>query len=182
MPERIFVIDSRINYFTAELCLIWTFDLDHKNSSEGLVFTTYRIFLCILSVIKVLHKGKVIEPKQTGLPIAKLAVKRNHKRLDTLLSALANGLLFLSVIYCFQKEWETASYHGFCFWVPDLVVCASLEPDRLFVINMCSGQPCALWFPDTFSALLQAATEITGSHNCICKHVNSTALRMVLIV
>lgn len=68
------------------------------------MYTIYRIFLCILSIVKVLHTGKVIEPKQTGLPIAKLAVKRNHKRLETLLSALANRLLFLYIIYCFQKE------------------------------------------------------------------------------
>lgn len=68
------------------------------------MFTTNRIFLCFLSIIKVLHTGKGIEPKQTGLPIATLAVKINHRRLETLLSALANRLLFLYVIYCFQKE------------------------------------------------------------------------------
>lgn len=60
---------------------------------------------------------------------------------------------------------------GFCFTVPDLVVCASLEPDRIYVINMCSGQPCALWFPDTFSALLQAATEITVSYCTVLANI-----------
>lgn len=68
------------------------------------MFTINRIFICILSIIKVLHTGKVIEPKQKGLPIAKLAVKRYHKLLETLLSTIANRLLFLYVIYCFQKE------------------------------------------------------------------------------